>query len=44
MSKYKHFFDNQLPVILLAIRLRSDYLKHCIIGNGLPELPNVTEI
>ena len=30
-------FDNQLPDILLAIRLRSMDLKHLILGNGPPE-------
>ena len=29
-------FDNQLPVILLAIRIRSEDLKHLIIGTGNP--------
>ena len=29
-------FDNQLPVILLAIRLWSEDLKHLIIGTGYP--------
>ena len=31
-------FDNQRPVILLAIRLQSKDQKHLISGNGLPEL------
>ena len=31
-------FDNQLPVILLAIRIRSLDLKHLILGNGPPEI------
>ena len=31
-------FDNQLPVILLAIRLWSKDLKNLISGNGLPKL------
>ena len=30
--------DNQLPVILLAIRLRSLDLEHLIPGNGPPKL------
>ena len=30
--------DNQLPVILLAIRLRSLDLKHLIPGNGPPKI------
>ena len=34
MSKYT--FDNQLPVILLVIRLRSADLKHLITGTGYP--------
>ena len=33
-----HTIDNQLPVILLAIRLRSLDLKHLIPSNGLPEI------
>ena len=33
-----NILDNQLPVILLAIRLRSLDLKHLIPGNGPPEL------
>ena len=36
--------DNQLPVILLAIRLRSLDLKHLIPGNGPPELPIVLKV